>query len=51
VIGHDRNACFRMPLPQELDLFNCCFEIIARMDNENQRWVRLEFVRRQIVSA
>jgi hypothetical protein len=40
-----------MPLPQELDLFNRGFEITARMDNENQHWVRLEFARRQIISA
>ncbi|WMT72940.1 hypothetical protein [Bradyrhizobium sp. Ash2021] len=51
VIGHDRNASFRMAVPQEFDLFKDDAEIIAGMDNEKQQLVRLEFIRRQIVTA
>jgi hypothetical protein len=51
LIGHDRYAAAWVLIPEEFDLFDRGFKIVASVNDEKQRLVSLKFAREQIIGA
>jgi hypothetical protein len=50
-MGHDRYAATRVLVPEEFDLFDRGAKIVAGMNDDKQRLVRLKYAREQIIGA